>query len=285
MSESRHRAIAIILILSLVLTWLVLEQLEGPNPVRDAMSSLLAPIQFALHRAVNPGFRALRQVSTLGNLVAENETLRQENASLREQIVLMNEARIENETLRRQLNYKNSVPTFKLLSAEVIGRDPNNLLRSLILDRGSSDGVRAGMPVLAAEGLVGRIREVSTSSSKAMLITDPSSSISALLQRSRATGVVQGQAGSGLLIRYIPQGDTVEPGDAVLTSGLGGNLPKRLVIGRVASTARSDVDMFLGATVVPAVNLHDLEVVMVLLSFAPAEIAGTPDTPGQPNGE
>jgi rod shape-determining protein MreC len=71
-------------------------------------------------------------------------------------------------------------------------------------------------------------------------------------------------------MRYIPQGDTVVPGDMVLTSGLGGNFPKRLVIGQVSSVEQKDVEMFQEARLIPAVNLHDLETVMVVLSFAPA---------------
>ena len=72
-------------------------------------------------------------------------------------------------------------------------------------------------------------------------------------------------------MRYIPQGDTVDVGDVVFTSGLGGNLPKRLVIGQVASVHKSDVEMFQEADIIPAVNLRDLESVMILLNFTRIE--------------
>jgi rod shape-determining protein MreC len=216
--------------------------------------------------------RAVDLVTGLSHLQAENEALREQSAELRNQVILLQEAQIENETLRRQLSFKSSVPSFRLLSAEVIGHDPSNLLQYLIIDRGAQDGVQRGMAVLTAEGLGGRISEVSADSAKVMLITDPSSSVSALIQRSRATGSVQGYPNGELVMRYIPQGDTVAPGDIVLTSGLGGNLPRRLVIGQVASVKRQDVEMFQEARLIPAVNLRDLETVMVLLSFTPMEL-------------
>ena len=279
MSESRKRAAAVVLILSSVLGWLILDQIGGPNPVRDTFSAVVSPVQFAIHRLARPLFRVARKLNKAASLESENEALRQENIALRSQIVLLQEAQIENETLRRELNFKSAVPNMRLLCAEVIGYDPSNLLQYLMVDRGTGDGIGRGMPVLVAEGLVGRISEASASSSKVMLITDPSSSVTALIQRSRATGIAQGYPGHQLLMRYIPQGDTVLPGDVVLTSGLGGNFPKRLVIGQVASAEHRDVGMFQEARVVPAANLRDLEVVMVLLSFTPIELA--PERAGQ----
>lgn len=269
----RSRAVAVILVLCTILAWLMLDQMSGPNPLRDAFSHIVSPIQFALHRAVSPVHRAVGEIRHLGGLNAENEALRKDSAELRNQIILLQEARIDNETLRRQLNFKSAVPSFQLLSAEVIGHDPTDLFQYSIIDRGARDGIQRGMPVLTAEGLVGRISEVSADSAKVMLITDPSSSVSALIQRSRATGMIQGYPGHELLMRYIPQGDTVAPADIVLTSGLGGNFPKRLVIGQIASVDQKDVRMFQEAKVIPAVNLRDLETVMVLLSFAPIEVA------------
>lgn len=269
----RSRAVAVIVVLCLVLGWLILEQMGGANPIRDAFSRVVSPIQFALRRGASPVYRVAREIRRLGSLGAENQALRKENAELRNQIVLLQEARIENETLRRQLNFKSAAPSFQLLSAEVIGYDPTGLFEYWIIDRGAGDGIQGGMPVLTAEGLVGRISEVSTNSAKVMLITDPSSSVSALIQRSRATGMVQGHPGHELRMRYIPQGDTVARGDVVLTSGLGGNFPKRMVIGQIASVEQRDVQMFQGAKVIPAVNLRDLETVMVLLSFVPTGVA------------
>jgi rod shape-determining protein MreC len=128
------------------------------------------------------------------------------------------------------------------------------------------------MPVLTDAGLVGRISQVNRNAAQVMLLTDPSSSVSALIQRSRATGMVQGRLGAELVMRYIPQTETVVVGDVVLTSGLGGTFPKRLVIGQITQVRHDDVEMFQEATIAPAVDLYDLESVMVLLNFDPIEI-------------
>ncbi len=271
MNVLRSRALIVVLALALILSWLVLDQAGQSNPIRDTFSRLVAPVQFVLTRVTGPVGQAIDGLVHLGSLQSQNDALRSENIELRNQILSLQEAQQENEALRRQLNYKSSVPSFQLLSAEVIGLDSSNLLQYLVIDRGADDGVQQGMPVLAAEGLVGRIGEVSKTSAKVMLITDVSSSISTLIQRSRATGLVQGYPGGQLRMRYIPQGDTVDVGDVVFTSGLGGNLPKRLVIGQVASVHKSDVEMFQEADIIPAVNLRDLESVMILLNFSRIE--------------
>ena len=273
MSQSRQRAIVVILVLALVLTWLVFDQLDRPNPLRDALSRIASPVQLVLRRGSRPLSDAWQRIGSLSELEQENERLREENALLRQENLLLQEAKIANETLRRQLEFKSSVPTYQLLSAEVIGYDPSNLPQYLIIDRGAQDEIKVGMAVLADEGLVGRISDVNAASSKIMLLTDQASAISAMIQRSRGTGLVEGVAGeTQLQMRYIPAEDAVLPGDMVLTSGLGGNLPKRLVIGQVTDVSREDVAMFQEATIRPAVNLRDLEVVMVLLSFTPIDL-------------
>jgi rod shape-determining protein MreC len=275
----RSRAVAVILVLALILAWLILDRTGNANPLRDAASRVLAPLQFTLRQGIGPIRRLTSEFQRVRQLGADNEALREENATLHSQIVLLREAQIENETLREQLDFKSAMPQFQLLSAEVIGRDPNNLLHYLIIDRGAADGLELGMPVVTAQGLVGRISEVSRNWAKVMLVTDPSSSVSALIQRSRATGIVQGSLGNTLTMHYIPQGDTVEPGDMVLTSGLGANFPTRLVIGQISSVEYKDVQMFKEAVVVPVVNLSALEVVMVMLNFTPVELSQETPTP------
>jgi len=270
-NQSRQWAIVVVLLLALILGWLVLEQSGDANPLRDLVSRVVSPVQFAVQHLSRPASHAVDRLESRAALSVENETLAEENAALRNEIVRLREAQIENESLRALLNFKSTVPTFQLLSAEVIGHDPNNLIQSLMIDRGALDGIELGMPVLDAEGLVGRISQVSAGSSRVMLITDPSSSVSAQIQRSRDTGVVQGVGGRGLVMHYLPQESLVQPGDMVLTSGLGGNFPRRLVLGQVVEVSHHDAAMFQEAVVTPAVDVGRLEAVMVLLNFAPLE--------------
>jgi len=104
-----------------------------------------------------------------------------------------------------------------------------------------------------------------------MLLTDPASAVSALVQRSRVTGLVQGQGHQGLTMRYVEQSEDVQESDVVLTSGLGGNFPKRLVIGQVTSVKRNDVEMFQEVQVQSPVHFDRLEMVLAIQNFAPLD--------------
>jgi rod shape-determining protein MreC len=273
---TRVRVIVLILVLCLVLAWLILDSLSPSNPIRTVFSRIASPFQYALRWAGTP-FRSITAgLESVQKLRDENASLRDENSRLRNQVILLQEAQIENENLRKELLFKSSVPSYQLLSAEVIGRDPSNLFQYLIIDRGTDDGVSVGLPVITADGLVGRISEVNPGSSKVMLLTDSSSSVSALIQRSRATGMAQGYPGRGLILQYIPQADSVVVGDLVLTSGLGGRFPKRIVVGQVAEVIKQDVAMFKEARIIPAVSLESLESVMVVLSFQSPDATPVP---------
>ncbi|HNT06341.1 MAG TPA: rod shape-determining protein MreC, partial [Anaerolineae bacterium] len=119
--------------------------------------------------------------------------------------------------------------------------------------------------VVTARGLVGHIDEVFPRTARVMLLTDPASTVAALIQSSRATGIVQGEGRRSLTMRFVEQSEPVVKDDIVLTSGIGGTFPKRLVIGQVVSVHRSDVEMFLEIVVQSAVNFDRLESVLVIL--------------------
>jgi rod shape-determining protein MreC len=265
--------VLLVVVLVLVFGWLVLDTIGSANPIRDSLTQVISPMQLVVSRAAQPLTNVLGGLGRGAALVRESDELKQEIAYLRSQVILLGEAQIENESLRRQLEFKQAVPNYQLIAAEIIGRDPSNYLRYLIIDRGLEDGIRDGMPVLTEAGLVGRISKASQNASQVILLDDSLSAVSAYIQRSRATGVVQGRLGSELEMRYILQNETVVVGDVILTSGLGGNFPKGLVVGQVVEVERNDIDMFQKALIAPAVDLQRLETVMVLMNFQPGEIA------------
>jgi rod shape-determining protein MreC len=259
----------LLLFLALAVTGVVLDRTERLQPVKNLAAQFTAPIQEGL-TSLADWVTNMRQFFTDVEVCrAEKEELQALVDTLIIENVRLREAEIENVTLRQQLNFKQANPSFELLSAQVIGRDPTNLISYLIIDRGSTEGVAVGMPVLTHRGLVGRVTETNPHSSKVLLITDVSSSVNALIQESRATGVIQGRIGQGLVMRYIQHGEEIKTGDLVLTSGLGGNFPTRLIIGQVTAVRKKDVELFQEAEVRPAVNFHELEMVMVLTSFVP----------------
>lgn len=261
----------LLLFLSLAVTGMILDRTERLQPVKNLAAQLVRPIQEGLASFARRVTNMRRFFMDLQACRAENEELQ----TLVDQLIIENvrlrEAEIENVNLREQLNFKQANPSFELLSAQVIGRDPSNLLSYLIIDRGTAEGVTVGMPVLTHRGLVGRVTETNPHSCKVLLMIDPSSSVNALIQESRATGVVQGRSGRPLVMRYIQQGEEIKVGDLVLTSGLGGNFPTRLIIGQVTAVRKKDVELFQEADVRPAVNFSRLEMVMVLTSFSPID--------------
>ena len=241
------------------------------QPVENVVFTALAPLQYGLNWVSRQVANRVRAIQELGSLEARNRDLQATVDNLMIENVRLREAEIESANLREQLLFKLSNPTYELLAAEVIGYDPSNLLHYIVIDRGNQDGIASGMPVVTARGLVGKIAAVYPHSARVMLLTDPASSLSALIQSSRATGIVQGQGRLGLAMRYVEQSEQVEAGDIVLSSGLGGNLPKRLVIGKVTHVTHEQVQMFQEVQVQSAVQFDRLEMVLVIQSFVPTE--------------
>jgi rod shape-determining protein MreC len=124
------------------------------------------------------------------------------------------------------------------------------------------------MPIITVgSALVGRVTQVNPRTAKVQLLMDVSSAVNALVQSSRATGLVKGQPDGTLVMDFIPLEEKVKPGDIVLTSGLGGELPRSLVIGTVTDVMKRDIDLFQSAALKPAVDLNRLEVVQVIMNF------------------
>lgn len=167
-------------------------------------------------------------------------------------------------------NHARQLPDYQRVMANIIGRDPNPSVRSIIIDRGLDDGVRVGMPVEGSRGLVGRVYRVTNRSAQVILITDTSNSIPARLTNSRATGSLRGGGVSGnLYLEWVDQRHPITVGEVVVTSGLGGRMPRDLIIGRVVEAQRTEADLFQRAEVRPAVDFDALEVVFVITDFQP----------------
>ncbi|HSJ58451.1 MAG TPA: rod shape-determining protein MreC, partial [Anaerolineae bacterium] len=173
--------------------------------------------------------------------------------------------------LRDLLNFAQANPAFSYQGAyvvgRVIGREPTNIQRYITLNAGRESGIERNMPVITDRGLVGRISAVGNGWSRVLLLIDTSSSVHALTQSTRASGLVEGQPDGTLRMRAIPQADTVSVGDIVFTSGLGGNFPRQIPIGQVTGVERKDYDLYQTATVQPTVDFDHLEVVLVLTEF------------------
>lgn len=270
------RSIALVVVLVVALLAGVLLHPTGYlRPIENVFFTILAPLQYGLSWTSNQIASRVQALRDLGSLQARVRELQATVDRLMVENVQLREADIERTNLREQLHFKLANPSYEVLAAEVIGHDPSNLLHYIVIDRGSQDGVSVGMPVVTAQGLVGKITFVYPHSARVMLLTDPASSVNALVQSSRATGIVRGQGRRSLTMEYVEQREQVQVGDIILTSGLGGDLPKRLVIGQVTAVTSNDVDLFQQVQIESAVQFDRLEMVLIIQDFTPINI--TPD--------
>jgi rod shape-determining protein MreC len=276
MKRLQNRPLLFILLL-LAIAGLVLHETDNTQAVENLILGPASPLQNELSSLAQDLSDLVQTFRDLRELRRRNEELQSLADSLMVENVRLRELESENETLRQLLQFTQANPTLSYRAAEVvghiIGQDPSNLLRYIIIDVGTGDGIAKGMPVVTDRGLVGRIVEVSSRSSKALLITDVSSSVNAIIQSSRATGVVEGKADGGLVMKYIPQQVTINVGDIILTSGLGATFPKRLVIGQVTAVHKRDIEMFQQAEIKPTVDFERLEIVLVITNFEPIEMS------------
>ena len=211
-----------------------------------------------------------RDVAALQARIGELES---ETAHLQDQIITLQEQAAEAEVLGALLNYARTRPESRYLSTNVIGLDPSPFVRSISIGAGSDRGVMHGMPVLTDEGLVGRVTEVTAGTSLVQLITDPASAVNVQLQGSRAAGLLAAQPNGELWVELIDQNASVEPGELVLTSGLGGAFPADIPLGHVLSVRRRDFELFQRAVIQPTVNFDELEIVLLVTNFQLLEIA------------
>jgi rod shape-determining protein MreC len=263
-------------ILTLAALLLMALQITGRlEPIQSAITQFTSPAQTSstgIATSVGDTVSFLTELRTLRQRAAELEQI---NASLLVENFRLREVERENQELRTMLAFAETRPGLELRGAQivarVIGQESNNFLDFIMLDLGTDHGVEVGMPVLTDQGLVGRISEVTSTTSKVLLITDTSSAVNAILQSSRVNGVVRGNPGGDLLMDYIPQGVIFSVGEVVLTSGLGGNFPKGIPIGQVLQINQRDIDVFQQAVVRPTVDFSSLELVMVVTNFDPLE--------------
>jgi rod shape-determining protein MreC len=215
-------------------------------------------------------------------LRAENQQLQIENTRLQTQIVELQQQLSETNILSALVDFARTNPENRYQAAAVIARDPSPFLQYVIINRGSDDGLRRGMPVVTQQGLVGRIAAVTSGAARVQLMTDPSSTVNVRLEPSGASAVLSGSISGDVSLDMIPQGANVQPGNLILTSGLGGSYPPNILIGQVTGVRSRDQDVFQHASVQPIVDFNQLAIVLVITNFRPVEIGPLVPTPGAP---
>ncbi len=200
--------------------------------------------------------------------------LRQQNAELQAQVsqlqtqVINLQQRVnETEILAALVDFSRANPESSYKAASVIGRDPSPFLHYVIINRGSNDGIERGMPVVTNEGLAGRIDAVIADAARVQLITDSGSAVNVHLKNANTEAMLLGSVTGDVSLDLISQDATVEPGDLILTSGLGGGFPPDLIVGQVVNIRKLPAELFQQATVQPAVDFSRLQIVLVITNF------------------
>jgi rod shape-determining protein MreC len=208
----------------------------------------------------------------LASLRQRNAELEGEVAELQAQVIQLQQEVGETDILAALVDFSRARSENSYKAAAVIGRDPSPFLHYVIINVGSNDGILRGMPVVTNQGLIGRVDAVIADAARVQLITDPASSVNVRLQNAETEASLVGSVTGDVTLELIPQDINVQPGDLVLTSGLGGGYPPDLIIGQVVNVRSRDFDLFQQATVQPVVDFNRLEIVLVIVNFKPVDI-------------
>ena len=256
---------AILLIVSLTILSYSAVRLSETGFLRKMVLETAAPIEDAINISLKSLHDAWKRYLFLVGLEEENRQLRREKALLSEQLNRYREGYLEGIRLQKLLALKDGFP-YRTVAARVIDSDRTSLFKTLLINKGTSEGLRVGLAVLSDQGVVGRIIETSWHASRVLLMIDENSNIDALIQRSRAQGILQGAGAAGGNLKYISRTEEVLPGDVVLSSGLAGVFPKGLLLGVVTGVSRREGGLFQKIDVAPAVDFGKLEEVMAVIT-------------------
>jgi rod shape-determining protein MreC len=206
----------------------------------------------------------------LQNTSRDNEQLRRENDALKLQITQLQSKAAEADRLAGLLNFRKLHMEVPMVGARVIGASAGTASQTIDIDRGERDGIKRNMGVITPDGVVGKVIESYANSAQVLLLTDKDSGVGALLTESRIQSPVGGTGEPLLSMKYVPNDDTVNNGEHVVTSGMDRIFPRDLPVGTIVEV--KSANPFKQIRVRPAANLERLEEVIVLLTLHPLEL-------------
>lgn len=269
--------IALSLVSVLILTFYIREGDAGPvHTARSVITTATSPVRFAGSLAAAP-FNALGNVAA--NLTASQETLaelREQNEELTARVAELSESAKTAERLEDLLGLQ-STYSLESTAARIIGGSSDAWTHTVTINKGTADGLALGMPVCNSNGVIGQIVECALNVSTVLLVNDETSGVSAMIQSSRAQGMLQGQPDGSLRLNYVPADAVVEVGDIVITSGIGGVFPKGLPLGTVSSVDKSANDVHYTITVRSQASAENNEEVLVITSLTTDQSASDTD--------
>lgn len=266
--------LVIVLAVNIIILSINSRQESTSHGVGGVAISLIGPFQ----KMVTGTLRFTRQLWShyfnLASTAQENDRLRQLLREDGARAHRFSEIDAANNRMRSLLGFQQAMDR-KVIAAEVIGKDPSPWFKTVIIDKGRRDGLTKGLPVVMPEGVVGQITEVAAGYAKVLLIIDQNNAVDALVQRTRARGIVTGETTGQCRFKYVLRKHDVQVGDILISSGLDGVFPKGLEVGAVTGVMRRNSGIFQEVSVVPFVNFEQLEEVLIVLDPS----AGAPEDP------
>lgn len=236
------------------------------NPLRGFFLRVSIPFQRMFYITNEKGGEIIFFLSSISQLRNENTKLIRENNSLAAQVAKLEQEQRENEMLREQLNLLPK-DKFNLIGGFVVGQDPQGLSSWVLIDKGEDAGIKSGMAAIVSGGiLIGKVDEVYSHSAKINFLINANSSINALDLETGAKGIVRGEYGLGLMLDMVKQTDLLNEGDSVITSGLGSEIPKGLLIGKIKKIDVSKDKLFQEATINSRIRYSSLDAIFVIKS-------------------
>lgn len=263
----RNRSVAIISLVAVLLVVLLAYSARYPYQssfFRKLVLEMSAPLDHFFRMPIHAVHQVWQRYIFLIGLGEENRLLKKENDRLNNQLVQYREAYNESQRLQKLLGIQTGL-AYKSVPARVIGSDTKSVLKTILINRGTADGIKKDFPVMTDQGIVGRVIETSWHVSRVLLLTDANSNIDAFVQSNRVQGVLQGTGALGCNLKYVAKTETVQAGDMVITSGLTATFPKGLILGVVARADKQDGGLFQKIEVMPVVDFSRLEEVLVVL--------------------
>ncbi|OIP91284.1 MAG: rod shape-determining protein MreC [Syntrophobacteraceae bacterium CG2_30_61_12] len=262
----RLRGLFLALALLAILLYVFTLNFQAPTDVglfRRLVIEVFSPVLNLLHSSSRSIDEKIKGYVVLRQVRQDNEQLRGQINELQNKLTAYQEAFLENQRLRRLLDFKNTLGV-KGIASQVVVHDPSGWFQTVVIDKGSREGIKTDMAVVNEEGVVGRIAEVSDHYSRVILITDPESAVDALVQRNRTRGIMTGKDEKSCLLRYVRGNLDVRTGDLVITSGKDGIFPKGLRLGIVREVVKDPVDLFQTIALQPIVNPNYVEELLVI---------------------
>ena len=268
------RAVVLLGTVAAVCLLLLTLQMRGNTAgASDLLAVLTTPIQSALARVNRATVGVWSTYREWKNVRAENRRLREEAQRLRVEALQVTETVAENQRLRRLLALKQAMP-LATLSGEVIAREWGGWVRSLTVNRGRADHVARLTAVIGPDGLIGRVVDVRPSASIVQVLTDPASTVGAVVVRTRTQGIVEGEPRGTLRFKYMARdGSGIQVGDLVVTSGAGGLFPRGIPVGRVRAIDDRGSALFSYAQLAPAVDFARIDEVLLIVGEGTHDVA------------